>query len=338
MRAWLWPTVIVSALFVLSFVQVYSALGYGRRAVSNNNFNSSITQRVGSVLINDDAAETESRDVVLTMSVSDATQMAISNTDDFSASSFVPYASQYPWTLSDGEGAKTVFVRFVNASGGSATANDSIVLRAGAAPAPAPSAPATLNCDMRAFSAYRATGSRSVYYVTSQNTKSAFRSAPVFFSYFESWGDVRETTQACLDGVANDNLGFMAWGPLRNLVNGDIVKSPDDPRVYIMVNNKLHWIASEDVFLALYGSWSVVEDVDARLIAAYELGSEIATSDMHPDGTLVKVADDPKVYMIENGLYRWVETEEAFNRLGYRWDRIFTVASIPADKLGDPIQ
>ncbi len=44
------------------------------------------------------------------------------------------------------------------------------------------------------------------------------------------------------------------------------------------------------------------------------------------DGTLIKLASDSKVYVISNGLKRWLVNEQTFNQLGYNWKEIKTVS------------
>lgn len=46
---------------------------------------------------------------------------------------------------------------------------------------------------------------------------------------------------------------------------------------------------------------------------------------MHGNGTLVTYAGDPKVYVIENGMKRWIQSAQDFNGLGYQWGNIVTV-------------
>jgi hypothetical protein len=43
------------------------------------------------------------------------------------------------------------------------------------------------------------------------------------------------------------------------------------------------------------------------------------------DGTLVKLAGDSKVYVISNGLRRWINNESTFNQLSYNWKDIITI-------------
>ncbi len=76
---------------------------------------------------------TASRNVTLTLSATDAgtgvAQARLSNTADFATSTLVPYATSVPWTLSAGDGTKTVYVKFIDALGNeSGAASDSITL------------------------------------------------------------------------------------------------------------------------------------------------------------------------------------------------------------------
>jgi hypothetical protein len=42
----------------------------------------------------------------------------------------------------------------------------------------------------------------------------------------------------------------------------------------------------------------------------------------YPDGALVKVPDDPKVYLLQNGQRHWVETEADLIDLGYKFSDV----------------
>lgn len=90
-----------------------------------------------SVVINSGAATTESVSVSLTLAASDtsAIQMMISNTLSFSGLSWEPYAITKAWTLTEGLGVKTVYVKFKDASDNtSVVVTDTISLVAPVAP------------------------------------------------------------------------------------------------------------------------------------------------------------------------------------------------------------
>lgn len=83
----------------------------------------------GSVAIEDDADATRVTTVTLSLSSETATDVCLSNTS--SCSSWVPFQSTLPWTLSSGAGTKTVYAKFRDAWGNAGDAVlDTIVLDA----------------------------------------------------------------------------------------------------------------------------------------------------------------------------------------------------------------
>ena len=82
-----------------------------------------------SIKISGDATYTQSTSVTLTLSSTGATKMCISNTT--SCSNYVDYATSKSWTLSSGDGTKTVYVWFKDSAGNVANrVSDTIVLDA----------------------------------------------------------------------------------------------------------------------------------------------------------------------------------------------------------------
>jgi len=88
----------------------------------------------GTVSINDGASRTRSRSVTLTLSATDpspssgVSQMRISNTQSgLSSASWEAYSTTKAWTLSSGQGTKTVYVRYRDGAGNeSAVVTDTI--------------------------------------------------------------------------------------------------------------------------------------------------------------------------------------------------------------------
>lgn len=83
-----------------------------------------------SILINSDNAQTDSVNITLDLSATDAATMLIANEADFSdAGSFETYATTKSWTLTSDLGTKTVYVKFRSSAGGESSAvNDTIEL------------------------------------------------------------------------------------------------------------------------------------------------------------------------------------------------------------------
>jgi len=87
----------------------------------------------GVVTIDGGADYTSTRQVVLTLSATDesgtVSEMCVSNDGVFDTEQWEPYSTARNWTLSDGDGTKTVYVKFRNSTGGqSAVATDTIIL------------------------------------------------------------------------------------------------------------------------------------------------------------------------------------------------------------------
>jgi parallel beta-helix repeat protein len=82
----------------------------------------------GALKINDGAATTDKTAVTLTINAKNATEMVISNSSDFSNSTYVPFKALVSHTLTSGNGTKTVYVKLRSSQGGTVTISDGITL------------------------------------------------------------------------------------------------------------------------------------------------------------------------------------------------------------------
>ena len=85
-------------------------------------------EKKNAITINAGAKETVSQTVIVTLSATNATEMALSNMADFNGSSYVPYATSASWTLTEGNGEKTVYIKFRSKEGGTINTSDTIIL------------------------------------------------------------------------------------------------------------------------------------------------------------------------------------------------------------------
>lgn len=99
-----------------------------------------------SIVIAGGAATTSSVNVTLTLAATDATNMQISNDSAFTGASWETYATSKAWALTNGDGTKTVYAKFRDASlNVSASVSDTITLSGSgtvAPPSPPPAPPA----------------------------------------------------------------------------------------------------------------------------------------------------------------------------------------------------
>lgn len=190
----------------------------------------------------------------------------------------------------------------------------------------------SISCPLEIQKAYKVAGDKSIYYITEYCTKRPFTKAHIYFTYFRSWNDVKVTSNELLSSISNDVLGFMPFGPLYDPQYGALVKTTSDSKVYLLLGNEKYWISSENVFSQLRYSWNWIEDVDPRLLDKYQIGTEINYTDHHPNYTLIKYTNNPKVYRLEPRLddstqqvKRYITSEKEFNELKFRWDRIVVI-------------
>lgn len=203
----------------------------------------------------------------------------------------------------------------------------------------------TVACSLAVGKAYKHSASPAVYYISEAHNEDgtvnsslacarrAFTSSKIFFTYFGSWDDVEIVSQSQLDAIPNDTLGFMSWGPNYDPKYGALVKVVTDPKVYLLLDTDKYWITNETVFTTLGYPWNWVEDIAVELLNKYTSAGEIDYTDHHPNFTIVKYADSPKVYRLEpdpddstKQVKRYIPDEATFESLGFRWDRIVEIS------------
>lgn len=96
-----------NAAEVIRTVEVYSSSGGGGGSYTDRTPPTNI-----SLEINNDNETTTERDVILSLSANGADYIMISNSEDFSDSSWQDYEEEADWKLAEGEGVKTVYIKF----------------------------------------------------------------------------------------------------------------------------------------------------------------------------------------------------------------------------------
>jgi len=119
-------------------------------------------------------------------------------------------------------------------------------------------------------------------------------------------------------------------------LDGTLIRTKDNPAIYILEDGRRRHIAEWNVFKANGYSWG-----DVRIISDAEMVSYPGGKSMDLDnGLLVKSSDRPGVWAAENGLLRAVNNINSFNNLGYSWSWIKTVSSQFIDSVpkGAPLE
>lgn len=178
---------------------------------------------------------------------------------------------------------------------------------------------------------YQVSGDKAIYQITRQCTKQVFDSELKFLSYHSGWGDLVTDSATTLAKVPWDKVKVIPWGPKYEPKYGALVKTVDNPKVYFIGGNQRRWIENEAVFNALHLPWNWIENVTPEALARFPEIKTIAASQTHPNFTVFKYANSPKVYRLEPDHFdyskqvkRPIKDEGEFKALGLRWDRILT--------------
>lgn len=104
-------------------------------AVTNDTIALDATAPTGTISIDANATATNSVDVTLSLTASDGAgsgvaSVLLSNSTNFTGATPIPFAASVPWTLTAGDGTKTVYAKFVDAVGNvtAAPVSDAITL------------------------------------------------------------------------------------------------------------------------------------------------------------------------------------------------------------------
>jgi len=95
------------------------------------------------------------------------------------------------------------------------------------------------------------------------------------------------------------------------IIRDGLVLKGSGPEIYILQNDKLRWISSLDAFEHLGLDWGDVHIVDDAFLSGFEQGK--------PIHVLLKCAESPHIYRLENGQKRWIKDIATFEAEGHVW-------------------
>jgi len=157
--------------------------------------------------------------------------------------------------------------------------------------------------------------------------KRAFINADLYFTYFESWKNIRTVDPQLLAEIPNDALLSIPVGPRRTLTTGSLIKMIDDPKVYLVLGAQKHWIQTEVIFRTLGYLFSWVDEVTRDTLNSFGEGSAI-DKPVRPAGTIIRYPQSDTLYRIVNK-GSVLDKEEVIPTEGlsnYNKERIVTVS------------
>ena len=140
--------------------------------------------------------------------------------------------------------------------------------------------------------------------------------------------------------------GGYQWGAVTNvpafvavripavLPEGTLVKQTGGSKIYEIEDGKRHWISTLELFVSRGFQWNQVTEADGSFLRSIPEGLPFGVA----EGSIVRGNGD-KVYVIENGLRRWIPTLTTFFVRGYRWESLVVLSdeALNAIPLGAPL-
>jgi hypothetical protein len=112
----------------------------------------------------------------------------------------------------------------------------------------------------------------------------------------------------------------------RTELNGVRVKAPNNPMVYLVDQGYKRWIPNPSTYNNLFRDWTtIVVDID---VDAIPTGAQIS------DGAiLARAVNTAPVYLIDQGVKRWIVSPAAMDKYDFDWGKIKVVDSVVIDAL-----
>ncbi len=101
--------------------------------------------------------------------------------------------------------------------------------------------------------------------------------------------------------------------------NGSLVRDITDNKIYIIEGGQKRWIPGPDILLSRYNP-NYVANVPRIIIDSYNEGTQVSFN----DGVLLR-GGGGQIYILENGLKRWIRNSDAFFGLGYKVENVINL-------------
>jgi len=155
-------------------------------------------------------------------------------------------------------------------------------------------------------------------YLLESGVKRGIATPQIFEARGYKWNQVISITQTEL-------ASYATGADIATYPNGTLLRNTSDDKVYLISDGKKRLIPGPIFFEDMGYQWTNVIGVAASHLDLYTTGSNVRTSKIHPNGTLVRVQDTNTIYFIESGKKRHVTSPQVLEANGYRWNEVVTV-------------
>ncbi len=154
-------------------------------------------------------------------------------------------------------------------------------------------------------------------YMVEDGVKEPIPSEEVLASQGLTFGDVEVVEQEEADTYAD--------GGAINYADGTIVQEEGTPEVYVIENGEKKHIQDPTAFTGLGYNWGNIVKVKAGILGLYGNGNPLKANSIHPEGALIRVEGNPKVYVVEGGKRVPISDIQLFNARKYDWNKVLVV-------------
>jgi len=159
-------------------------------------------------------------------------------------------------------------------------------------------------------------GSGHKVYMMQNNVKQHIGSPEVFESYGLSWNQIKRAGDTEINLIPE--MG--SFNTVKVYREGSLIGNRRTGEIY-RVNSQgvLEYIVSPNIFLSWGYNWNNVIRLSDNVVNQYSRVGRLGFN----NGALILYGG--RVYLIENGLKKWVTTLDVFNSRGYRWNNVARV-------------
>ncbi|MDD3102379.1 MAG: hypothetical protein PHE59_04525, partial [Patescibacteria group bacterium] len=270
-----------------------------------------------SLKINSGAAKTSSRTVTLNITATNAAEMMVSNTIDFTGINWEPYQATRSWLLTIGKGEKSVYMRFRDKDFNLSSIISSIIISESEE-----TDIITYNLKNRDLVICpTCTVQSGAVYMILNGEKHVFPHLNVYLS----WG--YPSNFSTVKKVTPEELAKYSEGVAMTFRDGSLFRGKTTSlhglsasAVFMVSDGKLRPVKSSAIYQKLFNDpkWKLVTWVPDDLLSKfnYPLGNTIDSTTKHPNGTLVKYTGTSQIYLIQDGKKYKLSTKALTNN-GY---------------------
>jgi hypothetical protein len=264
--------------------------------------------------------------VILNLSVTNASSMMLSDNTNFTGSNWVTYTPIPTYIKKDTQ--STLYLKFKSTSG---ITSSTITL---SIPTPTNNANPTFSISSGTYSnsqtvTITASPNAIIHYTLDGTTPTS--TSPIYTTPLTIDKTTTLKAIAIKEGYPITSVSSSIYTINPSSTNptlypdGTLLKLSSSPRVYVVIQNKKKWISTPEVFEQLGYQWTSIQtinDTTLKSLPDYE-------------DNLIRERNDYKVYLIVNGVKRHIPNPQIFLDYGFLWTDVVDTDQSTIDKYKD---